>query len=146
MLALVGALLAWVVVSGLAYLLIRGQVHALGEKQYLPEIPTSEAAVLVNELIRRRFTIATAESCSGGIVAALLCSVPDTSKVFRADPAGLRRVSGASAVLVEVGPPGGHTPGVLGEEGSRAVPVYAGGQTQSVSSLMLYAWLRRSPG
>jgi PncC family amidohydrolase len=82
-LALVAALLAWVVVSALAYLLIRGLVHLLGEKQYLPEISTSEAAQLIGVLVEQRLTIATAESCSGGMVAALLSSVPNTGEVFR---------------------------------------------------------------
>jgi nicotinamide-nucleotide amidase len=82
-LALAGALLAWLAVSGLAYLASRGLVRVLGEKQYLPEIPTTEAAELVSELISRRGTVATAESCSGGMVAALLSSVPDAGTVFR---------------------------------------------------------------
>lgn len=82
-LAIGGALLAWVDVSALGYLLIRGLVHALGEKQYLPEIPTSDAAVVVGILLDRRLTIATAESATGGMVAALLASVPDSSRVFR---------------------------------------------------------------
>jgi nicotinamide-nucleotide amidase len=82
-LAIIGALVGWALVSGLGYLLIRGLVHALGEKQYLPEIPTSDAAALVGILLDRGLTIATAESCSGGMVAALLSAVPDSSKVFR---------------------------------------------------------------
>ena len=78
-----GALLAWVVVSGLAYLFVRGLVRILGEKQYLPEIPTSEAARLVVALLRQGKTVATAESCTGGMVSALLCSVPDAGRVVR---------------------------------------------------------------
>lgn len=82
-LALAGALLVWVAVSALAYLGIRGLVRALGEKQYLPEIPTAEAAELVRALDARSLSVATAESCSGGMVAALLSSVPGASQVFR---------------------------------------------------------------
>lgn len=82
-LAIGGGLVGWVLVSGLAYLVLRGLVRRLGEKQYLPEIPTSDAAELVGVLIDRGLTIATAESCSGGMVAALLASVPDSSRVFR---------------------------------------------------------------
>jgi nicotinamide-nucleotide amidase len=80
-LALIGALLAWVVVSALAYLFVRALVKALGEKQYLPEIPTSAAASLITTLRRKSLTVATAESCTGGMVSALLCSVPDAKRV-----------------------------------------------------------------
>lgn len=83
-LALVVALLSWVVVSGVAYVLARGLVRGLGEKQYLPEIPTSEAAALIDALIRRGMTVATAESCTGGMVSALLCSVPEAARAVRA--------------------------------------------------------------
>jgi nicotinamide-nucleotide amidase len=82
-LAISGALVGWALVSGLGYLMIRGLAHALGEKQYLPEIPTSDAAVVVGILHDRGLTIATAESCSGGMVAALLAAVPDSGRVFR---------------------------------------------------------------
>lgn len=61
MLALVAALLAWMVVACAAYLLVRGLVRLLGEKQYLPEIPTSDAEGLINVLVRRGMTVATAE-------------------------------------------------------------------------------------
>jgi nicotinamide-nucleotide amidase len=78
-----GAVAGWVVVSGLAYLLVRGLVKVLGEKQYLPEIPTSDAARLVAALRRKNLTIATAESCTGGMASALLCSVPDAGQFVR---------------------------------------------------------------
>jgi nicotinamide-nucleotide amidase len=78
---LIAALLGWVVVSGLAYLLMRGLVKLLGEKQYLPEIPTSDAARFVEALQRKGLTIATAESCTGGMVSALLCAAPDAGRV-----------------------------------------------------------------
>jgi PncC family amidohydrolase len=68
-------------VSGAAYLFVRALVKAFGEKQYLPEIPTSEAARLTCALQRKGMTVATAESCTGGMVSALLCSVPDAESV-----------------------------------------------------------------
>ncbi len=81
--ALIAALLAWLLVSGLAYLLVRGLVQSLGEKQYLPEIPTSEAARLIAALSSKGKTVSTAESCTGGLVSALLCAVPDAGRVVR---------------------------------------------------------------
>jgi nicotinamide-nucleotide amidase len=78
-----GAVLVWVMVSGLAYLLARGLVRVLGEKQYLPEIPVSDAERLVDSLRRRNMTVATAESCTGGTISALLCSVPDAGQYLR---------------------------------------------------------------
>jgi PncC family amidohydrolase len=83
-LAVPAALLGWVVVSAVAYLLLRGLAKGLREKQYLPEIPTSEAGALVDVLIRRGMSVATAESCTGGMVAALLSSVPSARLVVRA--------------------------------------------------------------
>ena len=82
-LALLAAIGAWVLVSGGAYLLMRALVRALGERQYLPEVPTSEAASLLGLLMERHLTIATAESCSAGAVAALLGSVPGASDSLR---------------------------------------------------------------
>lgn len=81
--ALAGALAAWIVVAGIAYLVMRGTVRALGERQYLPEVPTVEGARLLSALMDRKLTIATAESCSGGMVAALLASLPDAGEAFR---------------------------------------------------------------
>ena len=83
-LALPAALLGWMAVSAVAYLLMRVLVKVLGEKQYLPEIPTSEAAELIDAHIRGRLTVATAESCTGGMVSALLCPVPDAAMTVRA--------------------------------------------------------------
>jgi PncC family amidohydrolase len=79
----VGALGSWVVASALIYLGLRTLVRMLGERQYLPEIPTEEAAPLVEALMQRGLTIATAESCTGGTVAALLSAVPGAGKVLR---------------------------------------------------------------
>ena len=42
----------------------------------------AEAADLIKELFRRGLTVATAESCSGGLVAAALTDVPGASDVF----------------------------------------------------------------
>ena len=52
------------------------------------EIPTCwqerSAKTVVNKLIERNWTISFAESCTGGLAAARLVSVPDASKVFAA--------------------------------------------------------------
>lgn len=46
--------------------------------------PTSNAAVLIEELARLGHTLAVAESLTGGLVAAELTSVPGASRVVRA--------------------------------------------------------------
>jgi nicotinamide-nucleotide amidase len=82
-LALGGGLLLWAVVAAVLYLALRSLARLLGEKKYLPEIPTSDAAAAVGLLLDRHLTVATAESCTGGLVAALLSSVPRASEAFR---------------------------------------------------------------
>jgi nicotinamide-nucleotide amidase len=61
---------------------MRGVVHRFGENQYLPEIPTSEAAIVLDGLRTRSLTIASAESCTGGLIASYFASVPEASTVF----------------------------------------------------------------
>ena len=58
-------------------------VHVLGEHHYLPEIPTIEAAEVLEALRTRSFTVATAESCTGGLLASYFTSVPGADEVFR---------------------------------------------------------------
>lgn len=82
-LSLAAALAAWTASSGLLLLGLRLLVRVLGEKQYLPEIPIDEAVPLVALLGERGLTVATAESSTGGAVAALLGSVPDASRVLQ---------------------------------------------------------------
>jgi nicotinamide-nucleotide amidase len=52
----------------------------LGKEQYLPEVAVREAAPLVACLRARRRTLAIAESCTGGALAALLTAVPKASQ------------------------------------------------------------------
>lgn len=80
---LAAALGAWVAVSAVVYLALRLLARWLGERQYLPEIPTEEAATVVEALRAHRFTLALAESCTGGTIAALLTSVPGAGDVIR---------------------------------------------------------------
>lgn len=81
--ALPAAFGAWVVTSLVAYLLMRAVVHIFGERQYMPEIPTIEAAPVIDALRQRRLTIAVAESCTGGFIAAMLTAVPGAGDVMR---------------------------------------------------------------
>lgn len=80
---LVAALVAWVAVSAVVYLVLRLLARGLGERQYLPEIPTEEAATVIEVLQAHRFTLALAESCTGGTIAALLTGVPGAGDVIR---------------------------------------------------------------
>jgi nicotinamide-nucleotide amidase len=80
---LAAALGAWVAVSAVVYMALRLLARWLGERQYLPEIPTEEAAAVIEALRAHRFTLALAESCTGGTISALLTSVPGAGDVIR---------------------------------------------------------------
>ncbi len=55
----------------------------MGENHYLPEIPVREAARVLDALRRRDWSIACAESCTGGLVSSFFTSVPGASDTFR---------------------------------------------------------------
>ncbi|MFN2569781.1 MAG: CinA family protein, partial [Candidatus Dormibacteria bacterium] len=52
-------------------------------RRTLPPIPVATAEPLIAALSERHLTVATAESCSGGVLSALLSSVPGAGDVFR---------------------------------------------------------------
>jgi nicotinamide-nucleotide amidase len=81
--ALAAAAAAWALTSGIVYVLLRLLARVLRERQYLPEIPTEEAASVIEALASRRFTLGLAESCTGGNIAAMLTDVPGAGKVIR---------------------------------------------------------------
>jgi nicotinamide-nucleotide amidase len=81
--ALASALITWAAVSVAVYLGLRLSTRLLGERQYLPEIPTVEAATVIEALKTHRFTLALAESCTGGTITALLTAVPGAGDVIR---------------------------------------------------------------
>ena len=81
--ALVAGMAAWALVCGTLYLVLRILTRVLGERQYLPEIPTEEAAAVIEALQARRFTLGLAESCTGGTIAALLTEVRGAGEVIR---------------------------------------------------------------
>lgn len=83
LLALVAALATWVGISGALYLTLRILARSLGERHYLPEISTEEAASVIAALQAHRYTLGLAESCTGGTIAALLTDVPGARKVIR---------------------------------------------------------------
>ena len=80
-LALVAALAAWVVVSGVLYMAGRHLARLAGEQMYLPDVPSGEVEPVVLALRERGLRIAVAESCTGGILGALLTEVPGASAV-----------------------------------------------------------------
>lgn len=59
----------------------RGIASALGDACYSSD-GSSLAETLVHEAARRRITLATAESCTGGMVASAITDVPGASEVF----------------------------------------------------------------
>ena len=67
-----------------------------------PVLPGESAALLVRALTAVGQTVATAESCTGGLVSAELVSVPGASEVFKNGRADL-----ALAVTGLAGPGGG---------------------------------------
>jgi nicotinamide-nucleotide amidase len=81
--ALASALVTWILVSLGIYVVLRLLTRLLGERQYLPEIPTEEAAGVIEALKAHRFTLALAESCTGGTITALLTDVPGAGDVIR---------------------------------------------------------------
>jgi PncC family amidohydrolase len=82
LLALTVSLAAWIAVAygtyGIAVLLRR----VGGEELYLPSIPLSDVAPLQNALERAGLTVAVAESCTGGLLGALLTGVPGAGHVM----------------------------------------------------------------
>ncbi|MEA2642993.1 MAG: hypothetical protein QOG08_19, partial [Chloroflexota bacterium] len=82
-LGLAAALVAWAAVSVAVYVTFRLMARWFGERQYLPEIPTEEAATVIDALRAHKFTLALAESCTGGNIAALLTNVPGAGEVIR---------------------------------------------------------------
>ena len=81
--ALGAGVAAWAIVGAALYVSFRLLARALGERQYLPEIPTQEAESVIERLRRHSFTLGLAESCTGGTIAALLTDVPGAGKVIR---------------------------------------------------------------
>jgi nicotinamide-nucleotide amidase len=61
------------------YFFGRGAATAMHEQQYLPEVAAREAQPLVDALRAANKTIAVAESCTGGSLAAILTAVPKAS-------------------------------------------------------------------
>lgn len=73
---------AWITVAYGAYglaALLRG---LSGEEQYLPPIPLSDVTPLIVALERAGLRVAVAESCSGGLLGALLTGVPGAGRVL----------------------------------------------------------------
>jgi PncC family amidohydrolase len=82
-LALPAALSAWIVASLLIYTVLRLAVRTLGERQFLPEIATTEGVPVIECLSKRGLTLALAESCTGGVIASLLTSGAGAGQVIR---------------------------------------------------------------
>lgn len=77
------ATLAWVVLALVLYTGGTWMARALGEEQYLPDIAVGEVEPVGHQLRARGLTLAAAESCTGGALAALFAAVPRASEFFR---------------------------------------------------------------
>jgi PncC family amidohydrolase len=82
LLALAVAAVAWVVISVALYFAGTGLAGVLGEKQYLPDVAVAEARPAAEALRAAGLTVSVAESCSGGVLIALLTAVRGASEVI----------------------------------------------------------------
>lgn len=67
--------------KSLAEPLIQEITHTLGDVVYGRDVPSLEY-VAVTELIQRKMKVATAESCTGGMLAQRITDIPGSSQVF----------------------------------------------------------------
>lgn len=69
---------------GLMEPLVEELKRRFGEKVYTTDVEVSLEKAVADMLVKRGFTMTTAESCTGGMLSARMINVPGVSEVFRA--------------------------------------------------------------
>jgi len=81
--ALLVATVTWAALSPALYFGGTRIAGVLGEQRYLPDVAVAEAVPAVEALRHAGLTVAVAETCSGGVLCALLSAVPGASDAVR---------------------------------------------------------------
>ena len=106
--ALPAALIAWILASLGLHVLMRRTARLLVERQYLPEVPTSDAFPAMECVRDGGWTISVADASTGGSLTALMQGFPGATGMVR----GALVMPAGDAMCRELGVPQPHIEGV----------------------------------